>query len=81
MENRDFRHVSTGALLLVACALLAAVAGAVSVVASELEYRAVRTGATQIIRIQGKAADQHTISGLSRPFGMQSADISDTVVS
>lgn len=67
MENGHFRHVSVGALLLAACALLAAVISAASVVASEVDYRAVKENAAQIMRIQGNWPDHATLGTLRRP--------------
>jgi hypothetical protein len=55
MENSHFRHVSAGALLLAACALLAAVVSAVSVVASEPGYQTARTVPVEMMPVQGNA--------------------------
>jgi poly(3-hydroxybutyrate) depolymerase len=55
MENVQFRHVSAGALVLVVCALVAALVGAVSVVASEPGYRTAKTRPVEMMRLQGKA--------------------------
>lgn len=58
MENGQFRHVSAGALLLVAFSLLAAVAGAFSVAASGSGYQVVKTGTGQVMRFQGEFSDR-----------------------
>lgn len=62
MENGQFRHVSAGALILAACALLAACVGAVSVVASEIGHDTEKAGVLQTVRIQDK------LSGKGRVF-------------
>lgn len=73
MENGHFRHVSAGALLLAACALLAAVVGAASVVASELDYKAVKANAAHVLRIQGKWSGDAALFTAKQPAAAQMA--------
>jgi hypothetical protein len=61
MEHRCSRHVSVGALVLAACALLAAVVGTVSVLASDLDDRSMRANSAHVLLVQDKLPDQVTV--------------------